>query len=174
MDCDTFDVEPPRRWGCGELRASERNRAISLSDKPTGTGTTGRELGPGDGEDRYWSGTISASEFPIIKGCCSAEILESWIVSEEFGSKGVTIKREPKSMEPFEDKIDVGLDLHLRRRFTKVTIQITAMMAARPARPPMVPPTIAPTSLSFASRAVPSLPWTVIVLLATLRERLQG
>ena len=170
MDWDAFDVETSRRRGCGDLRASERNRAISLSDNPTGTGATGRKSGSTVGReegDEYWSAIISASEFPIKKGCCSAEFPESSATSEEFGSKGVTIKCGPKSMTSFEeDRIDLGLDrLHFRRRFTKVTIPITAKMAAK--TPPIVPPTIAPT---LGERVVAAVPSKVIVLLGTLRE----
>jgi hypothetical protein len=40
MDPDIFNAQTRKLWGCGELRASARNRAISLSDKPTGTGAT--------------------------------------------------------------------------------------------------------------------------------------
>ena len=85
--------------------------------------------------------SISASGSPITKGHSSALIPESWGASE-YGSKGVTIIREPESTESV-DKIDLGLErLHLRRRRTKATIPITAKTT-----PLMIPPTIAPVFL---------------------------
>ena len=176
MDRGTFDVEAPRWRGCGGLRASARNRASSLSDEPAGAGATGRERGStaGGEEDRCWSATISASESPITKGRCSAEIPESWDASLEFGSKGVTTgincgstSMDSESVE--KDKTDLGLDrLRLRRRCTKVTIPITAKMAAIP---PMMPPTIAPTFLfrCFGDGKSNVAPFTFIVCAGTLR-----
>jgi hypothetical protein len=115
VDKDGFDVEARRMGDGGELRASTRNRARSLSDKPTGTtrnpscGKSGDTVG--SEEDRRRSAIISASGSPITEGCCSAEILESRVASEEFGSKGVTIICGPASMKSIEkDKTDLGLD----------------------------------------------------------------
>ena len=177
-DCDAFDVdvETPGWGDCGKLRASVRNRANSLADKPTGIGATGGESGSiasGDAgeEDRRWSATISASGSPMTRGCCSARIPESWVTSEEFGSKGVTIKCGSAFMESVEyDKIDLGLDrLRLRRRCTKVTHPITKMAAI----PPMVPPTIAPASLfrcfGDGKSVVTDAPFAFIVCAGILR-----
>ena len=52
VEREESDVE--RSWDSCELRASARNRAISLLDKPAGMGTTGRERGStaGGEEDR--------------------------------------------------------------------------------------------------------------------------
>jgi hypothetical protein len=137
-----FAAETWKLWGCGELRTSARNRAISLSVKPTGTGGPCRKSGTtaGGEEDGRWSVTIATPGSPIAKGCCSVEIPKSWFASKEYGSKGVTIICGPAYTESVE-KIDLGLErLHLRRRSTKVTIPITAKMAA-------TPPIIAPISL---------------------------
>jgi hypothetical protein len=46
------DDETPRLWDGWELRPSARNRAISLSDKPTGTGVSGCGSGIGIGAFR--------------------------------------------------------------------------------------------------------------------------
>jgi len=145
VDRDIFNAET---WGCGRLRASARNRAISLSDKPTTFGS-------------------------LVKNHCCAEVPGSSVARKEFGSKGVTICGSA-SMESFE--LGPGLDrLRLRRRFTKVRIPITAKMAATP--PAMVPPTIAPIFLFRVffflggdKLVVAAVPLTAIVLIGTLRE----
>jgi len=139
-----FDAETR---GCGELRASARNRAISLSDKPTALES-------------------------LIKSCCSggssAEIPGSRVAPEELRLKGVTtIICGPSSIESESFEIGLGLNrLRFRWRCTKVTIPITAKMA------PMVPPTIAPTFLfSFfgdGELVVSAGPPAVIVLLGAL------
>lgn len=140
-DIFTASAETWKSWGSGELKASERNRAISLSVNPTGTGATGCGSGStaGNEEDRRWCTNIAASGSPILNGCCSAKISECW--SKEFGSKGDTIICGPASMESVEN-IDLGLErLNIRRRFKKATIPITTKMAATP---PIVLPTIVP------------------------------
>ena len=55
MDCNTFDDETPRSRNCCELEPSARNRAISLSVKPTGTDVPGCGSGNAvyDVEDRW-------------------------------------------------------------------------------------------------------------------------
>ena len=62
MDKDGFDLETRTLSGSGELGASARNRASSLSDKPTGTDPSGGKSGDTvcNQEDRRWSASISA------------------------------------------------------------------------------------------------------------------
>ena len=120
MDRYIFDAGTWRLWGSGELRASERHRAISLSVNPTGAGVSGS---------------------PNTKGCCSGKFPKSWFASEEFGSKGVTIICGPGNTESVE-KIDLGL--RLRLCCTKVAIPIKEKTATTPA---IIPPEIAPVFL---------------------------
>jgi hypothetical protein len=177
VEKDAFDLEARRLRVVGELGASARNSASSLSDKPDGTNPSGGKSGDtvGREEDRLWSAIISASGSSITKGCCSAE--KSWFASGEFGSKGVTIICGPASMKSIEkDRIDLGLDrssfrLRFLLRCTKVTIPITAKMAA--ATPPMVPPIIAPLLFRFfgdGEVVFVGVGSAVIVRLETLRE----
>lgn len=62
---DSFDVTVELVWVCWEPRVCARNRAISLSVKPTGTGSTGCGSGStvaADGDEGgSWSATISRS-----------------------------------------------------------------------------------------------------------------
>ncbi len=99
--------------GCWEPKVCARNRAISLADKPTGTGVIGCVSGStaGDDEDSRWRATTSVSGFSTINGCRSDEIpvfrVPEWF---KFGTKGVTIACRPASREPAgEDETDLGL-----------------------------------------------------------------
>ena len=97
-----------------------RNRAISLSDKPT-DGLIGRKIGRTivGVEDGWRKATVSAGP-SVTNGCCSV-VPVSWVPSEKSGSKGVTIILALAWMEL------VGLS----RRCTKVTIPITAKQQQR-------------------------------------------
>jgi hypothetical protein len=140
VDRDKSDVE--RFWGCCELRASARNRAISLLVKPVGMGATGRERGSTVGgvedRERRWRATISASGSSVTKDRWSVETPESWVASKEFGLKGVTFASGPASTKSVEKALVLA---GLRRSRTKTTIPMTARVAPAP---PRMPPTIAP------------------------------
>ena len=105
-------------------------------------GATGRERGSTAGgvedRERRWRATISASGSSVTKDGWSVETPESWVASNEFGSKGVTFSSGSASTK----SVERGLVLaRLRRSRTKTTTPMTARMA--PALPRM-PPTIAP------------------------------
>jgi hypothetical protein len=123
------------------MRDCARNRAVSLPDKPAGTGVSSCESRVGEGcvADRRWRETIPASGSPVTDGHCSAKILESCAVPQINGSNGVTIGSGVAPMKSVA-RTDVGLAL-LRRRRTRVAILITAKKATAP---PIPPPTIAP------------------------------
>ena len=121
-----------------------RIRASCLSDRPGGTGATGRERGStGAGvEDRLCgSGAASVSVCSDSNCCRSVQVSDPcWV--RGMGLKGVIVADGPPSTKDVENEDWTDLRLpSLRRRRKKTTTPITMSTAATP---PMAPPTIAP------------------------------
>jgi hypothetical protein len=120
-----------------------RIRASCLSDKPGGTGATGRERGSiGAGvEDRLCGSGAASGSVCSDSNCCRSvqESDPSW--ARGMGLKGVIVVDAPPSMKAAENEDRADLRLRsLRRRRKKTTVPIATSTAATPQ---MAPPTIA-------------------------------